>query len=57
MTTGETSRDSDIPTAATAIIRHVLPAAPILRLEITRDHNGVWLHLTYLAHSPGSASP
>jgi hypothetical protein len=30
-----------------AMLHHLLPGAPYLRLEITADDNGIWLHLTY----------
>jgi len=57
VTTGHTSGDSDIAALAAAMVRHMLPAVPSLRLEVTRDHSGVWLHLTYPTHGPAPASP
>jgi len=36
------------------MVRHVLPAAPSLRLEVTEDTcGGIWLHLTYPAPGAG----
>lgn len=34
-------------TLAAAMVRHVLPAAGSLRLEIATDEHGTWLHLFY----------
>jgi hypothetical protein len=39
---------------AAAMVRHVLPAAGSLRLEMTTDECGTWLHLTY---SPKDCDP
>ena len=57
MSTGDASRRGEVAAVAAAMVRHVLPAAPSLRLEITADDCGVWLHLTYPAPSAGSAPP
>jgi hypothetical protein len=43
-------------TVAAAMLRHLLPGAPRLRLEITADDNGTWLHLTYPAARSWPAS-
>ncbi len=55
MTVGEPGCDSDTAAVAAAMVRHVLPAAPSLRLEITSDDCGIWLHLTYPAPTAETA--
>lgn len=56
MTTSEIGYGSEIATVAAAMVRHVLPAASSLRLEVRADDRaGIWLHLTYPAPGPGSA--
>jgi hypothetical protein len=56
MTAGETDRGRDIAAVAAAMVRHVLRAAPSLRLEVTSDRGGTWLHLTYPAPDGGTAA-
>jgi len=58
VTSGETgcAGGSQVATVAAAMMRHLLPAAPSLRLEVTRDDCGIWLHLTYPAPRSGRAA-
>jgi hypothetical protein len=41
-------RAHDAASLAAAMVRHVLPVAGSLRLEVTTDEYGTWLHLTYV---------
>ena len=50
MTRCDTGHGGQVAAVAAAMVRHVLPAAPSLRLEVTEDTcGGTWLHLTYPA--------
>ena len=48
MNTDELDYGGDVTAVAAAMVRHVLSlSAASLRLEITPDERGFWLHLTY----------
>ncbi|HUK69265.1 MAG TPA: hypothetical protein VLW50_11020 [Streptosporangiaceae bacterium] len=54
MTTDEAGLSSEVATVASAMVRHVLPVTSSLRLEVTVEDCGVWLHLTYRVPGAGS---
>jgi hypothetical protein len=49
--------EQDAAALAAVMVRYVLPAAGSLRLEVTMDEDGTWLHLTYTAKESWQQTP